>query len=573
MSQFLFRSQCVASFVLGSIHRILRPTFHGAEQLAHVVAKHPNITHVELDSVPSDSIAVIQIFLEELSSSVSLKTLTLKEFRGEEMQWVAPFLAKTRSLQHISIEFSLSLTSERRHADALWLGLEKNKSIKTFEVMCADDWILQAVLMGLLEHSLCSSLITVHIRPLSVDCLQQLTQLLHQNTTLQSLRWSSAMYGGIPVICQALQHHNTTLSTLDLSMSTLTIADADHLRALLERTKTLHSLKMNNCTLLEGQFVRLARGLERNTSVKIFDISGIDHHGEMTVEQTARLLRDVLLHNRTIETLDMSANHFTSPDVARLIRDGIMGNGFTLRDLNLSGNGFTEAALDILAECLTTEHSNLDTLQMRNIRLHRRFLMQLLQGTRLQMLDVSGCNIDETGAYLLSLVLRDPVCTFLELVMRLNSIQHEGLKAICEALETNASLERLVLSEYALDDVGVEILAKSLPNMQSLKKLEFTWQSRTKEMTRCFLDALKKNTSLLHLDIDHRFGPGGWDNEISFYLLRNRYRPLVHSKEDVVARSTWPGILKRLAGHDRSSLSLMHTIIRDKELYSAVEIY
>jgi hypothetical protein len=281
-------------------------------------------------------------------------------------------------------------------------------------------------------------------------------------------------------------------------------------------------------------------------------------------------LSDMIASNQSLTSLNLSDNRqlLDTADAASLFRDGLLSNTGKLRDLNLASTGLTHEAMDMLAVgCLST----LRTLSLRRAHVSRRALLLLLDSSmQLQVLNLSQCGMDHMCAQVLSLVLAaEPTssCTLLDLNVSGDRMGAVGMEALCLALESNVSLKTLVLSSSLEGDFWglheIETLAASLPRIKHLERLHLTCRMADKTMPRFLLDGLKKNTSLNNLELDHDFGTGPWDHEISFYMLRNKYIPLLNAAEHGVAISVWPRIIVTLQEFpSQPALSLIHHVLQ-----------
>ena len=311
----------------------------------------------------------------------------------------------------------------------------------------------------------------------------------------------------------------------------------------------------------------LMQGVGRNHSVRHLQI----HRCNLTGSVAATAIRDALINNRTMVRLRLGANQFRDSESACLISEGILANGSCLQELDMQSNPWSAEAMSVLAPSLSGAEVDLRNVCLSSVRVPRQALLGILNGMRLEDLDLGHAYLDGTCAQALSIALMDPHCTLKRINLQFNNLGDDGIDIVCSALAVNVSLTYVTLP--GLNHDSIRFLVRRLAQMTSIEMLEFDWSCnasvRPLSMPRLFLDAMRSNKSLSALKLTHPFGSGPWDDEIAYYLLRNQYMSVLHPVgERTVARSVIAALLAKLyATPVKPNLSMAHRILRDGHLW------
>jgi Ran GTPase-activating protein (RanGAP) involved in mRNA processing and transport len=229
---------------------------------------------------------------------------------------------------------------------------------------------------------------------------------------------------GLTRVLQALGRR-PTLTKLGIRFCPLAHDEARQLgMALLCNTPSLQSLALVGCILGSAGLAELAPALYRNTSIKVRDISG----NSFSSIESARLLRDILLSNKTMTALDLSGNKFgETAGAVECIADGLGSNSALLSNCAMRDDG-----VSILAQ----------TLGSRN--------------TTLQKLTLDSNSITSTGAGVLLETMQQNNHHITDLELKINPMENEGANVLARSLENNAlpNLTRLNLSYCLIEDDG-----------------------------------------------------------------------------------------------------------------------
>jgi hypothetical protein len=169
---------------------------------------------------------------------------------------------------------------------------------------------------------------------------------------------------------------------------------------------SLQSLGLTKRTLGSAELAEFAPALYHNTSIQVLDISG---NGAGSVEFAA-LLRDILRSNKTITTLDLSANTFGEFTAAvDCIAEGL-GKNSTLLKINLSNCCLEDGGVSTLVRKVGSGN------------------------TKLQKLTLSVNSITSSGVR----VLLETISHITDLDLRHNPIYNEGASLLARSLGNNA---------------------------------------------------------------------------------------------------------------------------------------
>jgi hypothetical protein len=155
-------------------------------------------------------------------------------------------------------------------------------------------------------------------------------------------------------------------------------------------------------------------------------------------------------------------------------------------------------------------------------------------------------------------------------------IDDDGFIALVSALKQNTSLQHLDLCNYfpGFSERAYLALAKSLPEIKALQRIDFPWCAGLASAMPLLLEGLRENTSLFRFHVANgapdAFPPtteqtarcaGGWMQDMEGLGYRNRCLALIRAPEEThQPRGIWPRALARVATY----LDFIFEVLRSK---------
>jgi Ran GTPase-activating protein (RanGAP) involved in mRNA processing and transport len=375
-------------------------------------------------------------------------------------------------------------------------------------------------------------------------------------------------YEGLPMmgltrVLQALGRR-PTLTKLQLNAAPLGRDEARQLGIAMCNTPSLHTLILTGSTLGSVGLVELAPALYRNTSIKVLDMSD----NSLNDMESARSLRDIIRHNKTMTSLDLSGTSFgRTAGAVDCIMGGVSSNS-TLMKILLSRCHLGDDGVSILAQTLGSRSTPLQKLTLDN-----NFITSAGIGVLLETMEQNSHNITDLdlqqnyiGNEAASLLARSLGNNVLPNLTRLSlsycGIGNDGFIALMSALEHNTSLLHLDLSEnWHVSERAFLALAESLSEIKVLQQVHLSWCGGLASAIPLLLAGLRENTSLFRFHVancaPYSVPPsspetarcaGGWMQELERLGYRNCCRSLIRtSKESLPPRGVWPRALARVA--------------------------
>ncbi|XDV28577.1 hypothetical protein PO909_031832, partial [Leuciscus waleckii] len=308
--------------------------------------------------------------------------------------------------------------------------------------------------------------------------------------------------------CSALAtvlRSNSSLKELDISNNNLQDSGVKKLQNGLENTNcTLEKLRLSDCSITEEGYKALASALRSNPSHLIeLDLRG-NYPGQSGVKELSDLLQDQNCQLKTLRFLSPTAD-----EACQYVR-GIVGkNLLLLRELNLSGCELRDTGVNQIAALLKDKHCKLNTLILNNSKITDedcRVLTEALNSnpSNLTELNLSGTELRDSGMKIFSVLFKNEQCRLKKLMFNCISITAEGCAALTSAFKSNPSnLIELDLSENKLGNSGVTEISTLLgTSLCTLQILRLSDCSITEEGYKALASALRSNPShLIELDL------------------------------------------------------------------------
>jgi hypothetical protein len=365
------------------------------------------------------------------------------------------------------------------------------------------------------------------------------------------------------------------LTKLTLHRFSLGWFEARLLRMSLCNMSSLHTLVLEDNDLGSARLASLAPALYHNTSIQVLDLSW----NKLDDMKSAKLLRDILLRNRTIATLNVSGNKFgQTAGATDCIVEGLSGNS-TLLKIHLSSCDLRDGGVFTLAQMLGYQHTTLQKLTLDNNTITSTGVCVLLEtmahhrSNCITGLDLQNNPIGDEGASVVARLLGNNVLPNLtRLSLSGCGIRDDGFIVLVSALEQNTALLHLDLRcNFCFDTRVFLALAESLPKVKVLQQIDFLLCAGLSSAMPSLLTGLRKNTSLFCFHIEKcapPFAPllqeeafrfaGGWMQEMECLGYRNRcltlmrapketHRPRGAPKDRLPPRCVWSHALAQVA--------------------------
>jgi Ran GTPase-activating protein (RanGAP) involved in mRNA processing and transport len=502
-------------------------------------------------------------FLAAIQESTSLKELNMElPSRGRPSdQALENMLTHTQSLR------SLTLRIPPRYIDvaAVQSGLKKNATLRELTLECSPGAAtISPILTTLRDHPLLRRLC---LRGHVVN-LTGLEILLQSETSKITELDIDRLYGSLPMIgfthfLRALAQR-PTLTKLGLRYCPLGRNEARLLQMALCNTPSLQSLALRYSTLGSAGLAELAPALYHNTSIKVLDISS-NNFNDM---ESARLLRDIIRCNKTMTALDVSRNSFGRIlGAVECIADSL-GSNSTLMKIDLSSCELGNGGVSTLAQKLGSQNTTLQKLTLSTNSITSTGVGILLEAMEqsshhIADLDLQRNLIGNEGASILALALgKNALPNLTRLSLSQCGIGDDGFIALVLALKKNTSLLHLDLCSH-FHERAFLALAESLPEINVLQQVDFSWGTGLASAMPLLLAGLRKNTSLFCFHIE-KFASylvrttreasarcaGSWMQEMKGLGYRNRCLNLIRTPEEThQPRGIWPHALARVAAY------------------------
>ena len=291
---------------------------------------------------------------------------------------------------------------------------------------------------------------------------------------------------------------NTKLHVLDLSCNDLQESGCMNVFAVLQNSSVLTSLKFSNCNVSNKAADELAtvllhnvslqeldlsyNNLSKSDSLKILkgmkDISGLltfnVSHNKFT-DEVADELAISLLNKIKLHEIDLSYNNLSTSDTVKIFKG--MKNISNLGAINISHNTITDEAADSIASVLSN-NTNLLTLNMSFNCLRSKGWLEIFDGMK-SILYLRNLNISH------------------------NKIALEATGKIAAVLSHNTKLEELDISNNDLQTSGAMKIFQSIKHTSTLTKLNIAHNMITDEATEYIIDVLYSNSELKEFNISH----------------------------------------------------------------------
>ena len=173
---------------------------------------------------------------------------------------------------------------------------------------------------------------------------------------------------------------------------------------------------------------------------------------------------------------------------------------------------------------------------------------------RPRSLDLKFNTIGDEGMVMIGNALKQN-STLTEIDLAFNNFKDEGCAALAEALEQpTCGLRKLGLHAISMcDDPHFARIARALEKNQSVTSIDLGWCTIGQESLAAFGDALLKNNTLTHLDIQYTDYKDADADKFLGYLLGERNRSLVDLRMDHIRSHKFKKLLSDFLEANRES--------------------
>ncbi|XP_047677464.1 protein phosphatase 1 regulatory subunit 37 isoform X2 [Tachysurus fulvidraco] len=337
--------------------------------------------------------------------------------------------------------------------------------MKLNELMCK---FLPQEITCLSNRARCLDLQGVRLDYRSCESLEEILKSVRFN--LINLQGADLEENGASSLMDMISYYESA-THLDVSCNkSMGVSGWQALSRLLKQSKTLWRLDACNIPIQDYPAQALSRALLSSRLTELH-LENTRLSGRPLFTLVCSLKKNIALQE--LYLCDNELNSFNdSMQLGELLK-----HNRTLRTLDLSNNAISDSGLEELCDGLRVQKSGLRTLVLHNNQITHRGMTHL-------------------GSVLPSLR------TLETLALSSNDLEDRGLHALKEALICNRSILRLNLASVRITCEGAVVLAEFLAESRFLQTLDVRWNHILTGGLMAFALALKLNCTLVHLDLD-----------------------------------------------------------------------
>ena len=200
----------------------------------------------------------------------------------------------------------------------------------------------------------------------------------------------------------------------------------------------------------------------------------------------------VMNNNTTVQSLNISNNHFKNDDAERLAE--VLSSNTTLQELDFSNNNITTRGAVAVSKYL-----------YKNAKLQR-----LKMSWNNHFINTGDAAISFSHSYRLRSpdvqIVANILCkneTVSKLDLSRNKIFNNGAESISKCIECNRSLREIDISKNMISDVGFKKIAAALQKNHVIQKFNISHNRISDSGAITMSECLKDNNTLQELDISH----------------------------------------------------------------------
>ncbi|XP_073671496.1 uncharacterized protein [Paramisgurnus dabryanus] len=306
---------------------------------------------------------------------------------------------------------------------------------------------------------------------------------------------------GCVALTSALRSNPSHLTHLDLSENNLRDSGVKLISDVLKNPDCkLEILKLSDCNITDEGCVALTSALRSNPSpLRDLDLS-VNYKLR---DSGVKLISDVLKNpDCKLEILQLKSCDITDEGCVALT-SALRSNPSHLTHLDLSRNKLSDSGVKLISDVLKNPDCKLELLELWCVNITAEGDAALTSNP-LHVKKLNHIKLGDTEVKLISDVLKNPDCKLQILELSTCNITDEGCVALASALRSNPShLRDLDLSDSKLTDSGVKLISDVLKNPDcKLKILKLRSCDITDEGCVALTSALRSNPShLTHLNL------------------------------------------------------------------------
>lgn len=270
--------------------------------------------------------------------------------------------------------------------------------------------------------------------------------------------------------------------------------------------------------------------------------------GSFSIHQ-ASALNQGLSHNPScsLTNLRLTKCTFSNSKLcssSTVLREAGIGlrNCMSLKQLSLCQCHLEDEEVAIIVTQLR-DHATLESLDLSvnycQLEGTKAIAKMLGSSKALKCLDLSCQDVWDDRSYFVHIceALKNPDCRLEALDIASNFLNDQHLGMLMDCLEVNTTVQKVVLSDNSISDIGMACLSSSLPSL-SLKCLDITNNAYTS--VQILESGMARNTSFCSLQLDNH------SPQLVYFLALNqngRYLKVPNS----LPISMWPVVLERTA--------------------------
>eukprot|EP00980_Cylindrotheca_fusiformis_P007796 scaffold1669_cov129-Cylindrotheca_fusiformis.AAC.7 len=257
----------------------------------------------------------------------------------------------------------------------------------------------------------------------------------------------------------------------------------------------------------------ISDGLSGTSCLRTLEFNCSNFEEDETISELAKGLSG----NTSIETLCFRSCSITDPRLAQLV-EAVCDHPH-LKTLDLNGNKAGSVTSTSVANLLSMEKSCLQKLDLsfqsnREEKVNIDLIVERLrQNKSLRALDLSDCKVND-----------------------------KDVESLCTLFSESETLESVFLERNKITNVGLAMLANTLPYMKSIRRLELWGNSFDEEGLNSFVVGLENNYILEEANLISKVAAS---DTIAFYTTLNKAgRRLMQSPN--VPLGLWPLVIEKL---------------------------